>query len=102
MLTSIGASHLQFWAQEIRNSLCKRLEKGDLDLILAENHPRPAFAVRQALLQNASEEQEELIEKRLGIAQAQVLRSCIEPLQTQHPLTVQIQDHGRCRLMVMH
>ena len=93
MLTSIGASHLQFWAQEIRNSLCKRLEKGDLDLILAENHPRPAFAVRQALLQNASEEQEELIEKRLGIAQAQVLRSCIEPLQTQHPLTVQIQDH---------
>ena len=93
MLTSIGASHLQFWAQEIRNSLCKRLEKGDLDLILAENHPRPAFAVRQALLQNASEEQEELIEGRLGIAQAQVLRSCIEPLQTQHPLTVQIQDH---------
>ena len=53
ILTSIGASHLQFWAQEIRNSLCKRLEKGDLDLILAENHPRPAFAVRQALLQNA-------------------------------------------------
>ena len=93
ILTSIGASHLQFWAQEIRNSLCKRLEKGDLDLILAENHPRPAFAVRQALLQNASEEQEELIERRLGIAQAQVLRSCIEPLQTQHPLTVQIQDH---------
>tara|TARA_B000000565_G_scaffold7380_1_gene5952 strand:+ start:4739 stop:6718 length:1980 start_codon:yes stop_codon:yes gene_type:complete len=93
ILTSIGASHLQFWAQEIRNSLCKRLEKGDLDLILAENHPRPAFAVRQALLQNASEEQEELIERRLGIAQAQVLRSCIEPLQAQHPLTVQIQDH---------
>ena len=93
ILTSIGASHLQFWAQEIRNSLCKRLERGDLDLILAENHPRPAVAVRQALLQNASEEQEELIEGRLGIAQAQVLRSCIEPLQTQHPLTVQIQDH---------
>ena len=93
ILTSIGASHLQFWAKEIRNSLCKRLEKGDLDLILAENHPRPAFAVRQALLQNANEEQEELIEGRLGIAQAQVLRSCIEPLQTQHPLTVQIQDH---------
>ena len=90
ILTSIGASHLQLWAQEIRKTLCKRLEKGNLDLILAENHPRPAFAVRQALLQNANEEQEVLIEERLGIAQAQVLRSCIEPLQTQHPLTVQI------------
>ena len=93
ILTSIGAAHLQLWAQEILNPLCKRLEQGNLDLILAENHPRPAFAVRQALLQNASEEQQRLIEERLGIAQAQVLRSCIEPLQTQHPLTVQIQDH---------
>ena len=34
-----------------------------------------------------------LIESNLGIAQAQVLRSCIEPTGNQHPLTVQIQDH---------
>ncbi len=93
ILTSIGATHLQVWAEEIRASLCKRLETGALDLILAENHPRPALAVHQALMRNATEEQSELINQRLGIAQAQVLRSCIEPLDTQHPLTVQIQDH---------
>ena len=44
-------------------------------------------------MQNSTEKQAELIVEKLGIAQAQVLRSCIEPLNTQHPLTVQIQDH---------
>ena len=93
ILTSMGAAHLQDWAEEILGILCKRLEMGELDLILAENHPRPALAVREALMQNATKKQAELILNRLGIAQAQVLRSCIEPSDTQHPLTVQIQDH---------
>ena len=93
ILTSMGATHLLNWAEEIRVPLCKRLEDGMLDLILAENHPRPAFAVREALMQNSTEKQCKLIVEQLGIAQAQVLRSCIEPLDTQHPLTVQIQDH---------
>lgn len=93
ILTSMGATQLLNWAEEIRVPLCKRLEEGKLDLILAENHPRPAFAVRKALMQNSTEKQSKLIEEQLGIAQAQVLRSCIEPLETQHPLTVQIQDH---------
>ena len=93
ILTSMGATHLLNWAEEIRVPLCKRLEDGMLDLILAENHPRPAFAVREALMQNSTEKQSKLIVEQLGIAQAQVLRSCIEPLDTQHPLTVQIQDH---------
>ena len=93
ILTSMGATQLLNWVEEIRVPLCKRLEEGKLDLILAENHPRPAFAVREALMQNSTEKQSKLIEEQLGIAQAQVLRSCIEPLETQHPLTVQIQDH---------
>ena len=93
ILTSMGADQLEGWAEQIRNVLCERLEIGKVDLILAENHPRPASAVRQTLLKNANQRQAQLIEAKLGIAQAQVLRSCIEPLESQHPLTVQIQDH---------
>ena len=93
ILTSMGATHLQSWAEEIQSALCKRLELGPLDLILAENHPRPAHAVQEVLMRNSSAKQLTLIIERLGVAQAQVLRSCIEPLDTQHPLAVQIQDH---------
>ena len=93
MLTAMGANHLKHWAHQIRKPLCERLKIGEIDVILAENHPRPAAEVRQVLLEEANEEERRLIEERLGIAQAQVLRSCIEPTGNQHPLTVQIQDH---------
>ncbi len=93
LLTSMGANHLNQWAQSIRTVLCNRLRIGKIDLILAENHPRPALAVRDALLDGATNEEKRLIENNLGIAQAQVLRSCIEPNENQHPLTIQIQDH---------
>ncbi len=93
IMTAMGADHLVQWAQSIRGPLCQRLRNGCIDLILAENHPRPAIAVRDALLDGASAEEMGLIQSNLGIAQAQVLRSCIEPTSDQHPLTVQIQDH---------
>ena len=89
----MGANHLISWAEMIREPLCKRLEDGDLDIILAENHPRPATAVREALLNGANEKNVKLITENLGIAQAQVLRSCIEPTEHQHPLSIQVQDH---------
>ena len=93
LLTSMGANHLNQWAQSVRTELCNRLRIGKIDLVLAENHPRPALAVRDALLDGATDEEKGLIEGNLGIAQAQVLRSCIEPNENQHPLTIQIQDH---------
>jgi mannitol-1-phosphate 5-dehydrogenase len=93
MLTAMGANRLKPWAHQIRKPLCKRLRDGKIDLILAENHPRPAAEVREALLDGADDEESQLINTRLGIAQAQVLRSCIEPTVNQHPLTVQVQDH---------
>ena len=93
ILTSMGANHLEHWAAQIRGALCNRLQSGEIDLVLAENHPRPAVAVREALLKGATNQQKRLIESNLGIAQAQVLRSCIEPTKNQHPLTVQVQDH---------
>ena len=89
----MGANQLEAWAKKIRSPLCKRLEIGNIDMILAENHPRPALAVREALLDGAKDAEAELIRERLGVSQAQVLRSCIEPTAEQHPLTVQIQDH---------
>ena len=93
ILTAMGANHLNHWAHQIRKPLCKRLRDGEIDLILAENHPRPASEVREALLYGADDEESRLIQTKLGIAQAQVLRSCIEPTVDQHPLTVQVQDH---------
>tara|TARA_X000001036_G_scaffold50129_1_gene40030 strand:+ start:774 stop:2780 length:2007 start_codon:yes stop_codon:yes gene_type:complete len=93
VLTSMGANHLISWAEMIREPLCKRLEDGYLDIILAENHPRPATAVREALLNGANAKNVKLISENLGIAQAQVLRSCIEPTEHQHPLSIQVQDH---------
>jgi mannitol-1-phosphate 5-dehydrogenase len=93
VLTAMGANHLTQWTNIIRKPLCNRLQKGMIDLILAENHPRPATAVREALLDGANAIETQLIENNLGIAQAQVLRSCIEPTAQQHPLTIQVQDH---------
>ena len=93
VLTSMGANQLSEWANMIRKPLCNRLKNGGLDLVLAENHPRPATAVRDALLSGANEEEKRLIDGNLGISQAQVLRSCIEPTDQQHPLTIQVQDH---------
>ena len=93
ILTAMGANHLNHWAHQVRKPLCERLRAGEIDLILAENHPRPALEVREALLDGANDDEKQLIESNLGIAQAQVLRSCIEPTEHQHPLTVQVQDH---------
>jgi mannitol-1-phosphate 5-dehydrogenase len=93
VLTSMGANHLEAWAKRIREPLCQRLSDGKLDLILAENHPNPAQAVRLALCDGALADEAALIDTHLGISQAQVLRSCIEPTADQHPTTVQVQDH---------
>jgi mannitol-1-phosphate 5-dehydrogenase len=80
ILTSLGANGLASWAESVAD-----LDRS-VDIILAENHPAPAALVRQ-----------HLTSLRVGVAQAQVLRSCIEPTAEQvaefGPLTVQVQDH---------
>ena len=80
ILTSLGANGLANWAQSVFD-----LDR-DIDIILAENHPAPAKLVR-----------EHISSLKVGVAQAQVLRSCIEPTEEQvaefGPLTVQVQDH---------
>jgi mannitol-1-phosphate 5-dehydrogenase len=93
ILTSLGASHLDSWADGLASVLTGCGEDGQpssiarsIDIILAENHPAPAALVRS-----------HITSERVGIAQAQVLRSCIEPTPEQvaefGPLTVQVQDH---------
>ncbi len=93
ILTSLGASHLDSWAEGLASVLTGCGEDGrssgyarSIDIILAENHPAPATLVRSHISSG-----------RIGIAQAQVLRSCIEPRPEQvgefGQLTVQVQDH---------
>ena len=94
LLTCMGANNLEPWAEGLQAAICRRLGRGELDLVLGENHPRPAAAVREALSRAATTEAERaLLDAKLGVAQAQILRSCIEPTAEQHPLTVQVQDH---------
>ena len=80
ILTSLGANGLANWAQSVGDF------DREIDIILAENHPAPAKLVR-----------EHISSSKVGVAQAQVLRSCIEPTAQQVAefghLTVQVQDH---------
>ena len=86
LLTSIGGDNLAEWAEWMKETIEYRVMFGPIDLILCENHPNPAALVRQHLPFEG-----------LGVAQAQVLRSCIEPTEEQVAehglLTVQVQDH---------
>ena len=86
LMTSIGGDNLTIWAQSVRPAIAKRLERGSIDIILCENHPRPAELVSSQLGMSD-----------VGVAQAQVLRSCIEPTEDQKlsngSLTVQVQNH---------
>ncbi|MDP6099027.1 MAG: hypothetical protein QF566_02495 [Candidatus Thalassarchaeaceae archaeon] len=86
LMTSIGGDNLAAWAESINDAVVERLQRGPVDIILCENHPRPAALVSDIFQIDG-----------LGIAQAQVLRSCIEPTEeliaTLGPLVVQVQDH---------
>ena len=86
IMTSIGGDNLESWAESINDSIANRIERGPIDIILCENHPRPAALISDIFQFEGS-----------GIAQAQVLRSCIEPTENQislhGPLVVQVQDH---------
>ena len=86
LMTSIGGDNLATWAESINEAVAERLKRGPIDVILCENHPRPAALVSEIFDLDG-----------MGIAQAQVLRSCIEPtdeqIATLGPLVVQVQDH---------
>ena len=86
IMTSIGGDNLVSWAKSTKNAVADRLDIGPIDIILCENHPRPAALVSDIFQFDDA-----------GIAQAQVLRSCIEPTVEQvamyGPLVVQVQDH---------
>ncbi|MDP6741835.1 MAG: hypothetical protein QF807_03935 [Candidatus Thalassarchaeaceae archaeon] len=86
LMTSIGGDNLATWAESINEAVAERLMRGPIDIILCENHPRPAALVSEIFDLDG-----------LGVAQAQVLRSCIEPtdeqIATLGPLVVQVQDH---------
>ena len=86
LMTSIGGDNLAEWAESVNDAVSERLQRGPIDIILCENHPKPAALVSDIFQLDD-----------LGIAQAQVLRSCIEPTEEQvaklGPLVVQVQDH---------
>lgn len=96
LFTSLGADQLAPWARHMAPWLAERVRTGALDLILCENHARPAAAVRDAFDEALGEDDRAALRAGLGVAQAQVLRSCIEPdaaLRAADPLGIQVQDH---------
>ncbi len=96
LCTAIGGGHLQKWIEGIQVPILNRLQKGCIDIIFAENHSQPAQFVREILLQRNIPNMDSLF-PRLGLVQAQIMRSCIEPSKAQvekyGPLTIRVQDH---------
>ncbi len=101
LCTAIGGSHLENWAISAFKPLMQRVERGKIDIIFAENHAQPAELVRNTLQKQLSQlsdkQAEEKLFANLGLAQAQILRSCIEPSAEQiteyGKLTLRVQDH---------
>ena len=89
LMTAIGASHLESWSKTVADAVERRLEKGPLDIVLAENHHSPAQLVRTAMA---------IEDSRLGIIQSQILRSCIEPtaelIDKFGELALRVQNHS--------
>jgi len=89
LMTAIGANHLESWSKTVCDAIERRLEKGPLDIILAENHHSPAQLVRTAL---------GIDDPLLGVIQSQILRSCIEPTEELvsrfGELALRVQDHA--------
>lgn len=100
---SVGGPNLPAAAAMLAPGLAARRAAGGraLNIICCENWHRPAEAVREALDAELSSEDRAYRQARVGVAEATVLRSCIEPTDEQRaldPLAVQAQDYWELQI----
>jgi mannitol-1-phosphate 5-dehydrogenase len=100
---SVGGPNLRAVAATLGPGLAARRAAGGrlLNIVCCENWHRPAQVVRQGLDAALAPEDRAYGETAVGIAEATVLRSCIEPTDEQKaldPLALQAQDYWELQI----
>jgi mannitol-1-phosphate 5-dehydrogenase len=100
---AVGGPNLPDVARLLADGLqARRTQSGEpLNVIVCENWHRPAQVIRSVLEETLDEAGRAYLGSRVGIAEATVLRSCIEPTPEQRaadPLAVQAQDYWELQL----
>ena len=100
---SVGGPNLPAVSATLAPGIASRRAAGGrpLNVICCENWHRPAEALRQQLGDRLAADDGAYLAARIGIAEATVLRSCIEPTPEQRaadPLAVQAQDYWELQI----
>jgi mannitol-1-phosphate 5-dehydrogenase len=100
---SVGGPNLPAVAATLAPGLAARHGAGGqlLNIVCCENWHRPAEVLRQQLGGHLGAADAAYLAERVGIAEATVLRSCIEPTPEQRaadPLAVQAQDYWELQI----
>ncbi len=100
---SVGGPNLPAVAATLAEGMKARRAAGGraLNMICCENWHRPAQELRQQLAERLAGDDRAYLASRIGIAEATVLRSCIEPTAEQRaadPLAVQAQDYWELQI----
>lgn len=100
---SVGGPNLPAVAATVAPGLAARRAAGGqrLNIVCCENWHRPAEILRQHLAERLAAEDAAYLAAQVGIAEATVLRSCIEPTAEQRaadPLAVQAQDYWELQI----
>jgi mannitol-1-phosphate 5-dehydrogenase len=103
VFVSVGGPNLPAVAATLAAGLRARRAAGGraLNIICCENWHRPAEVVRQGLVELLAGEDRAYVASQIGIAEATVLRSCIEPTEEQRaadPLAIQAQDYWELQI----
>ncbi len=98
VLTAVGGQNLREVASELGSMLHARIEdvsRDPLNIITCENWVHPAGVMREGLLAPLGTRATGSARGRLGVSEAIVLRSCMEPTageREQDPFSLRVQD----------
>lgn len=96
VFTAVGGKNLEMLIPVLVKGIEKKAEKGGyLNIITCENWKLPAAILRDGIEKRICGEAEEYMEEHVGITEAVVMRSAIEPDEEQlkkDPLAVNVQD----------
>ena len=100
---SVGGPNLPAVAATLAAGIQARRAAGGraLNIICCENWHRPAEVLRQQLAERLAGDDRAYLASHIGIAEATVLRSCIEPTDEQRaadPLAIQAQDYWELQI----
>jgi mannitol-1-phosphate 5-dehydrogenase len=98
VFTVVGGSSLPHVAPSLAAGIRWRMSENptpELNIIVCENYFRPAALLREALYELLTPYEREYLESRVGIAEAQVLRSCMAQPEPNDPLALRVQDYWR-------